>query len=374
MSTGQIAPVGEVLGEAVALDQRGAGQLLEALLHFDGQRGAARHADLERAEVEALRLGMLVDRGVERRHTRQEGRLLLPEVVHDHVDVGPRVEDELIAVAHRAQHDSRQRVDVEQRQHAYDFLGARCRVGYGPRLALAHRRHHAAMRQHRGLREPGRAAGVLQQRHLVPQIVARRLVGEVLAVVVQEVLERHVPVVARPGRQLLLLGDRVEPALGPRQVVGDRADDQLLETSLAAHRGHLRVERSDVERHQDVGLRIADLEFEFTRRIERRIVHHPATRLQHAEEGDDVVGGIGQVEADVHARFHAQLLEAGGGPVGCFLVVAERHHLVEEVGEGPVAVLGAAFLEALVDRHPGDFELPLHARRIALLPRIVRHF
>ena len=68
---------GRGLGEAVALDQRGAGQLLEALLHLDRQGRAARHADLQRLQVEPLRLGMLQDRGVERRHAGQEGRLLL---------------------------------------------------------------------------------------------------------------------------------------------------------------------------------------------------------------------------------------------------------------------------------------------------------
>ena len=364
---------GRGLGEAVALDQRGAGQLLEALLHLDRQRRAARHADLERLEVEPLRLGMLQDRGVERRHAGQEGRLLGREVAHDHVDVGPRIEDQLVAVAHRAQHDSRQRVDVEQRQHAHDLLGARRRVGRGPGLALAHRRDDAAVRQHGGLGQAGGAAGILQQRHLVPQVLARRI-GRVLAVVGQKVLERQVPVVARPDRDLLLLGDRIEPVLGPRQVVGDRAHDQLLEPRLAAHRRHLRVERRDVERHQDVGLRIADLELELARGIERAVVHHPAAGLQHAEEGDDVVRRVGQIEADIDAGLDAQLLEAGRGLVRRFLVVAEGHHLVEEVGEGPVAVLRAALLEDLMDGLLRNLELPPHAGRIALLPRIVRHF
>ena len=364
---------GRGLGEAVALDQGGAGQLLERLLHLDRQRRAARHADLERLQVEALRLGMLVDGGVERRHAGQEGRLLLGEIIDDHVDVGPRIEDELVAVAHRAQHDSRQRVDVEQRQHAHDLLGAGRGVGRGPGLALAHRRDDAAVRQHGGLGQAGRAAGVLQQRHLVPQVLAHR-VRRVLAVVGQKVLERHVPVVARPDRQVLLLGDGIEPVLGPRQVVGDRAHDQLLEPRLALHRRHLRVERRDVERDQDVGLQIADLELELTRGVERAVVDHPAAGLEHAEEGDDVVRRVGQVQADIDAGFDAELLEAGGRLVGGFLVVAEGHHLVEEVGEGPVAVLRAALLEDLVQGLLRNLELPLHAGRVALFPRIVRHF
>ena len=361
------------LGEAVALDQRGAGQLLEALLHLDRQRRAARHADFQRLQVEPLRLGMLQDRGVERRHAGQEAGLLLRQVAHDLVDVGPRIEDELVAVAHRAQHDSRQRVDVEQRQHAHHFLGARCRVGRGPGLALAHRRDDAAVRQHGGLGQAGGAAGVLQQRHLVPQVLVRGI-GRVLAVVGQEILERHVPVVARPDRDLLLLGDRIEPVLGPRQIVGDRAHDQFLEPGLAAHPRHLGIERGGIERHQDVGLGIADLELEFARGIERAVVHHLAAGLQHAEEGDDVVRRVGQVEPDIDAGLDAELLEARGRPVRRLLVVAEGHHLVEEVGEGLVAELRAALLEDLMDGLLGHIELPPHAGRIALLPRVVRHF
>ena len=196
----------------------------------------------------------------------------------------------------------------------------------------------------------------------------------VLAVVGQQILERHVPLVARPRREVLFLGDRIEPVLGPRQVVGDRAHDQLLQPCLAAHRGHLGVERGDVEGHQNVGLGIADLVLELAGGVERAVVDDDAAGLEHAEEGDDVVRGVGQVEADMDAGFHAQLLEAGGGPVGGLLVVAEGHHLVEEVGERPVAILGAAILEGLVDGLARNLELPLHAGRIALLPRIVRHF
>ena len=315
---------------------------------------------------------MLQDRGVERRHAGQEGRLLGREVGHDHVDVGPWIEDQLIAVAHRSQHDSRQRVDVEQRQDAHDLFRPRGGVGHGPGLALAHRRHDAAVRQHGGLGQAGGAAGVLQHRNLVPRVLVRGI-GRVLAVVGHQVLERHVPVVAWPSRQLLLLGDRIEPVLGPRQIVGDRAHDQLLEPRLAAHGGHLRIERRDIQGDQDVGFRIADLVLEFTRRIERAVIHHHAAGLEHAEEGDDVVGRVGQVEAHLHARLHAKFLESGGSLVGRQLVIPEGHHLVEEIGEGPVAVLGAAVLEGLVDGLLRNIELPLHARRVALLPRIVRH-
>jgi hypothetical protein len=196
----------------------------------------------------------------------------------------------------------------------------------------------------------------------------------VLAVVLQEILERHVPVVTWPGRDLLLLGDRIEPVLRERQVVGDRADDQLLEPRLAAHRRHLRIERRDIERHQDVGLAVAYFELKLARGIERAVVDHPAARLQHAEEGDQVVRRVGQVEPDIDARADAQLLEAGRGVVRRLLVVTEGHDLVEEVGERPLGVLGAALLEDLVDGLLRNLKLPFHAWRVALFPNVVCHW
>ena len=315
---------------------------------------------------------MFQDRRIERRHAGQEGGLLLGEIVHDHVDVRPRIDDHLVAVAHRAQHDSGQRIDVEQRQHTHDLLRASRRVGCRPGLALRHRRHHAAMGQHRGLGQARGAAGVLQQRHLIPQVALDR-VREIGAVVVEQVLERHVPLVAGPRRDLFLLGERIEPVLGPGQIVGDRAHDQLLETCLAAHRGHLRVERHDIERDQDVGLAVAYFELELSCGVERRVVHHAATGLQDAEEGDQIVRRVGKIEADIDARPDAQLLEARRRMIRRLAIVGEGHHLVEEVGERPVAVLRAAFLEDLVDGLLRDVEFPGHAGGIALLPSILGH-
>src|SRR5262245_10525935 len=75
----------------------------------------------------------------------------------------------------------------------------------------------------------------------------------------------------------------------------------------------------------------------------------------------------------MHAGLYPQLLEAGGGAVGRALVVAEAHHLVEEVGERLVAELGAAFLEHLVNGLARHVELPAHAGRIALFPNMARH-
>src|SRR6476619_7135197 len=107
--------------------------------------------------------------------------------------------------------------------------------------------------------------------------------------------------------------------------------------------------------------------------MDRAVAHPPAAGLEDAEKGGDVVRRVGEIEADIDARPDAQLLEARRGAVRRFLVVAEGHDLVEEVGERPVGVLRAALLEDLVDRLLWNLELPLHARRIALFPDIARH-
>ena len=262
---------------------------------------------------------------------------------------------------------------MEQRQHAHDLFLAWLGVGGGPGLALACRRHDAAMRQHRGLRQAGRAAGVLQHRHFVPEIVTHGM-GLVFAVIGQQIAERHVPVVARPDREFLFLGQRIEPVLGPRQVVGDRAHDQLLQPRLALHARYLRVQRRDIERNQDVGLGVADLELELAVGIERAVVDDAAAGLEHAEEGDEVVRRVGQVETDVDAGLHAQFLEAGRGAVGGFLVVLVGHHLVEKVGHREVGILSATLVEALVKGLAGYVEFPGHAGWVALDPRIIGHF
>src|SRR6478672_5792480 len=50
--------------------------------------------------------------------------------------------------------------------------------------------------------------------------------------------------------------------IGIRSYLGEAADNQLLQPCLAQHRRPLRIERSHIERDQDIGAAVLDLVFE----------------------------------------------------------------------------------------------------------------
>src|SRR6185312_16445970 len=113
---------GRGLAQAVALDQRRAGDRLEASLHFERQRGAARDAIFERAQVEIGDMRM-PQYGVEqRRYARHHDRTKLADQLQGRDQVELRQEDDLESVTDAEIHHRRHGEDVEQWQHAEDAV------------------------------------------------------------------------------------------------------------------------------------------------------------------------------------------------------------------------------------------------------------
>ena len=108
-------------------------------------------------------------------------------------------------------------------------------------------------------------------------------------------------------------------------------------------------------------------------RLQRRVIDDRAARLQDAEEGDDVVRGVGQEEADMHAGAHAELLKAGGGAVGERLELRVADSPVHELQRRKrTEALGGSIQHALNGRDV-ERRVPPDAGRIRFDPRLSVH-
>ena len=107
--------------------------------------------------------------------------------------------------------------------------------------------------------------------------------------------------------------------------------------------------------------------------IERGVVHHGAARLEHAEEGDGIVRGVGKIDSDVNSRPDAQLLQALGGAIGQIVELAIGELLAHEVERRLVRPLFRGLFENLRHRHGRELGIPAHARRVRLDPRMLIH-
>ena len=151
--------------------------------------------------------------------------------------------------------------------------------------------------------------------------------------------------------------------------LGEFANDQRFEAGRSEELLRLRIERGEVETDEDVGLAVVDLRLERRQRVQGRVVDDHAARLQHAEERDDVVGRVGQVEADMHAGLDAELLEARRRAVRERVELRVSRPLVHEVERRLRAeALGGVLQDALHGREL-ERRVPAHVRRIGLHPR-----
>jgi len=309
-----------------------------------------------------------------RRHAGEQGDALGGDVLHRGFRVEAQVHHELRAEAQPEQHVHRERVDVEQRQHHERALAAfleDLRLAHLHRQELVACRGEVRVREHRALGLARGAAGVLQHRERLAQVPGRMTL--VLAVVVEQLGEAHVLRVLRDRAELARL---LELRAHRRRVsapFGDVADDELPEARAPEHARHLRVERGDVERDEDVGLAVLDLVLEDLLGVERRIVHHHPARLEHAEEGDEVVRRVREIQAHVHAGLHAQALETARRAVG------ERAELpvgIPAPHELERRIVGPALRGFVEQRRNGkqrDVGVPAHAFGIRLDPRGIGH-
>ena len=246
-----------------------------------------------------------------RRHAGVDGDLLELDVLDGGGGVEARVQDDLGPQPQAEQHDHRERVDVEERQDAEGTLLAfleRVRLALRRLRVLRAGRRQIGVGQHCALGQAGRAAGVLDDRERLPRIAdVLRLVAPV---VVEEVAERDDALVAFDLRQHVLR--RHEGLHRPRRerIFGEFADDERLQPRRGEQLFRLRIDRRSVEGDENVRFAVLDFEFERAERVERRIVDDGSAGLQHAEKSDRIMGGVGQIEAHVHAGPDPELLEA----------------------------------------------------------------
>ena len=111
-------------------------------------------------------------------------------------------------------------------------------------------------------------------------------------------------------------------------------------------------------------LAVLDLEFEPAQRLERGDIDDCSARLQHAEEGDRVMGRIGQIEADVHARPDPELLEARGGAIGERFQLRVGNPLVHELQRRKRSEALSRRFEDALHRAEFDRRVPARAGRI----------
>ncbi|MCY1504929.1 hypothetical protein D9M68_391170 [compost metagenome] len=365
---------GRCFCHAPAFGQPGAGDGAEALADLHRQRRAARVAQLERVQVVLRRVGVADHRGEHGGHAAEGGELLLGDVAQRGLGVEAQVLHDLGRQAHAQQQVDRERVDVKRRQHREQPLGAHLQHGRRARLRDHHLlagRRQVGVREHRALGQAGGAARVLQDGQRLARIADG--VRRVAAVVVEQFGKTQVVLVAGDLDRLVLRLHLRGHLLGRARHLGEVADDELLQPRLAEHGGHLRVQRRQVERDEEVGLAVLDLVLEHLRRIERRVVDHRAARLQHAEQRDQVVRRVGQEQAHVHAGAHAQDLQPLGRAVDQRAELAVVQPLAHEVDGRPVGKTGHGVGQDLLDRGGRDRVVPRHAFGVGSQPGLAVH-
>ena len=221
------------------------------------------------------------------------------------------------------------------------------------------------MRQHRTLGQARRPAGVLEDGHVLGRV--DRHPHRVAAVRGQVGEAQVAPVVQRRG-DVLAPHDREEKALGERQDVLHAADDDPLQRRPPEHLAQLAQQRLEVEGDHEPDAAVRDLALDLPFGVERVEVHHRAAGLQHPEEGDHVIGRVGEEEAHPVTLADAQVLQALGEPVDQRTDRAIGVAATEEVEERAVGIATDRVVEQVRHRARRDRRVPVDAGRIGLQP------
>ena len=305
-----------------------------------------------------------------RRHAHVDRDLLFDDVLDGGRGIEARMKHELRAQPKSKQHDDGERIDVEQRQDAEEALLALAQALFAARNHFGVERAgrgQIGVRQHRALGRTGRAAGVLNDGQFVGERAER--MSLIAAVVVGELTERDMAIVALDLGEHSRGGHLRFDGSGRRRHLREFANDQRFEAGRSEQFLRLRIERGEVERDEDVGLAVIDLRLERRQRVQRRVVDDRAARLQHAEERNDVMGRVGQVEPDMDAGLNSELLEARRRAVRERVELRVGRPLVHEVERRLWAeALGGLLQDALHGREL-ERRVPAHVRRIGLQPR-----
>ena len=161
--------------------------------------------------------------------------------------------------------------------------------------------------------------------------------------------------------------------VGRGRHLGHAADNQFLQPCLAEHGLHLRIERGHVECDEEVGTAVLDLVLQNRCGIEWRVVDHRAAGLQHREECNDVVRRIREVQADVHARLHAKLLQPTCGAIHVIAQLPIAQALAHKINRRPIGPLGDGIIENCLQWRRGDILIPAHTSGVGIDPGHIVH-
>ena len=225
--------------------------------------------------------------------------------------------------------------------------------------------------QHRAFGRACRAPGIGEHGHRIRRIADR--MGFEAPVVVEEVVEGDAARIGLHLRQHARRGHvRLDRVRRDREF-GELADYHRLQPRGLEELLGLRIGRGEVHGDENVGLAVADLEFERVKSVERRIIDDRSARFQDAKEGDHVMGRVRQIEADVHAGLDAELLETGRGAVRKRVELSVGHALVHELQRGLVAETRRRCLQHALQRGDVERDVRADAFRIGLDPRLSGH-
>ena len=275
-------------------------------------------------------------------HAGEDGDLLALDLLQRSFRFEAHVQHDFRAETDAEQEYDSERIDVERRQRPQHALLAR-RQDRGKRMRffmyLGDGRGEIGVREHGALGQAGGPAGILQHRDGFVDVADG--IGLRLAIVVDELGEGDVAFVRRHLGQLLGGAQMGPHALGMAGKLGEIADHEMFHAGLAQQMAHLGIERGKIERDENVGLAVLDLVLEHALGVERGIVDDRAARPEHAEESDRVMRRIGEIEPDMHARFHAQRLKALGGAIGERIELRVSDLAAHEIERGRGSAIGA---------------------------------
>ncbi len=282
------------------------------------------------------------------------------------------------AGAHAQQAAGDEGEDVIERQGADDGELAGEVLALEPRLHPRLRRQQVGddgvMQQRRALGDAGRAAGVLQHRHVAGADVGtregHRTAGR------YGVVEFGVTG-QREGRHHLAHGahDEVDDqALGKAQKVAHRGDDDVLHRG-AAPSPACSVAGEVLQHDHGLGAGVLQLMGELARGVERIDVDGDQAGAQHGGQRHRILQHVGHHDRHARALREAPVLQPGGQRLGQRVDVAEGDGLVHADIGALIAELGEALLEqrhdAGIDRR---IDVRRHSWRIAFQPEPIHAF
>jgi hypothetical protein len=169
-------------------------------------------------------------------------------------------------------------------------------------------------------------------------------------------------------------GRRHRPRDGNRQKILEASHDKGAQLPLALEAGDFRIELRQVEGHHHLDLGIPELMAELARGIERAEVHHATAGEEHAEEGDEIVRRIREMEADGDAGTDAERAQPLGGPPRQRQPLRIGDVPVIEIAGDPVGPPLARALQEALHRHGWRQRLgPAHALGIEFFPDLSVH-